>query len=141
MLLDGVGRILMPGLILPSYIILTWPSCPRIVVLQPIPRSIFGELILSEYACWTILNDHAQYDYTLPFMFCSMICAKGNQGTDTCKGDSGSALVCGGRLTGISSFTSSMCKTDLPAGLAKLTDPSIRSFICKETGVFMFRYV
>uniref|UniRef100_A0A1S4HAJ4 Uncharacterized protein n=2 Tax=Anopheles gambiae TaxID=7165 RepID=A0A1S4HAJ4_ANOGA len=71
----------------------------------------------------------------------NMICAKGNQGTDTCKGDSGSALVCGGRLTGISSFTSSMCKTDLPAGLAKLTDPSIRSFICKETGVFMFTYV
>lgn len=70
-----------------------------------------------------------------------MICAKGSQGEDTCRADSGSSLVCGGRLTGINSFTNYACNSVMSAGYARLTDPSIRNFIRKQTGVFMFVYV
>ncbi|XP_049289275.1 trypsin 3A1-like isoform X3 [Anopheles funestus] len=65
----------------------------------------------------------------------NMICAKYRNGVDVCEGDSGGALVCGRRLSGIVSFTNPDCNGALPAGFAKISAPSIRSFIRNQTGI------
>ncbi|XP_053659932.1 trypsin delta-like [Anopheles marshallii] len=65
----------------------------------------------------------------------NMLCAKYGNGVDICKGDSGGGLVCGGRLSGIVSFTNPNCNSAWPAGFAKVTSPSIRSFIFSQTGI------
>ncbi|XP_052890468.1 trypsin 3A1-like [Anopheles moucheti] len=65
----------------------------------------------------------------------NMICAKYPYGVDTCKGDSGGALICKERLSGIISFTNNECNSFLPAGFANVLAPSIRSFIATQTGI------
>uniref|UniRef100_A0A182XPJ8 Peptidase S1 domain-containing protein n=1 Tax=Anopheles quadriannulatus TaxID=34691 RepID=A0A182XPJ8_ANOQN len=50
----------------------------------------------------------------------NMVCTQYKNGEDTCKGDSGGALVCGG---------------EWPSVFAKVTAPSIRSFIREYAGI------
>ncbi|XP_040169059.1 trypsin beta-like [Anopheles arabiensis] len=64
----------------------------------------------------------------------NMVCTQYKNGEDTCKGDSGGALVCGGRLTGVVSF-SLFCSGEWPSVFAKVTAPSIRSFIREYAGI------
>uniref|UniRef100_A0A1S4HE23 Peptidase S1 domain-containing protein n=1 Tax=Anopheles gambiae TaxID=7165 RepID=A0A1S4HE23_ANOGA len=63
-----------------------------------------------------------------------MVCAQYYNGMDTCRGDSGGALVCGGRLTGVVSF-GPYCSGVWPSVFAKVTAPSMRSFIQLYTGI------
>ncbi|XP_052890374.1 trypsin alpha-3-like [Anopheles moucheti] len=65
----------------------------------------------------------------------NMLCAKYGNGVDICKGDGGGGLVCGGKLSGIVSFTNPNCNSAWPAGFAKITSPSIRAFIFSQTGI------
>ncbi|EAU77788.2 AGAP012671-PA [Anopheles gambiae str. PEST] len=60
---------------------------------------------------------------------------KYGNGVDTCKGDSGGALVCGGGLAGVVSFTNLECTSAWPAGFSKISAPSIRRFISTEAGI------
>ncbi|XP_061514823.1 trypsin beta [Anopheles gambiae] len=64
----------------------------------------------------------------------NMVCAQYYNGMDTCRGDSGGALVCGGRLTGVVSF-GPYCTGVWPSVFAKVTAPSMRSFIQLYTGI------
>uniref|UniRef100_A0A182HGW8 Uncharacterized protein n=1 Tax=Anopheles arabiensis TaxID=7173 RepID=A0A182HGW8_ANOAR len=64
-----------------------------------------------------------------------MLCAKGANGTDLCRGDIGSALVCRGRLTGISFIINMQCDKARDTGYMKITAPGIRSFIRSQSGV------
>ncbi|XP_053659580.1 trypsin delta-like [Anopheles marshallii] len=85
--------------------------------------------ILSQASC-----NAAWASYQIRFTS-NMFCAKYGNGVDVCKGDSGGALVCEGRLTGIASFTNPDCNSALPAGFAKVIDPSIRNFIRSQAGI------
>uniref|UniRef100_A0A182FVZ8 Uncharacterized protein n=1 Tax=Anopheles albimanus TaxID=7167 RepID=A0A182FVZ8_ANOAL len=62
------------------------------------------------------------------------ICAQSLEG-DACRGDSGGPLVCNGRLYGVVSYGPSNCNGAVPDGFAKITAPSIRSFITANAGV------
>uniref|UniRef100_A0A182YA70 Uncharacterized protein n=1 Tax=Anopheles stephensi TaxID=30069 RepID=A0A182YA70_ANOST len=57
-------------------------------------------------------------------------------GVDICKEDSGGALVCGGRLSGIISFTNTTCNSAWSAVFTRITASSIRSFIRNHTGIY-----
>ncbi|XP_050093092.1 trypsin delta-like [Anopheles aquasalis] len=62
------------------------------------------------------------------------ICAQSLEG-DACRGDSGGPLVCKGRLYGVVSWGPPDCNGAMPDGFAKITAPSIRSFIRTNAGV------
>uniref|UniRef100_A0A182SVQ8 Peptidase S1 domain-containing protein n=1 Tax=Anopheles maculatus TaxID=74869 RepID=A0A182SVQ8_9DIPT len=63
------------------------------------------------------------------------ICSINGSNMEVCKGDSGSALVCGGRVTGLVSFGRVPCTSSAPAVYAKIMGPSVRSFIRSQTGI------
>lgn len=67
--------------------------------------------------------------------FCSMFCAGGEIGYDSCRGDSGGALVANGVQVGIVSTGASICGVEFPGVYTNITHPSIRSFIRFRTGV------
>ncbi|XP_049539082.1 trypsin delta-like [Anopheles darlingi] len=62
------------------------------------------------------------------------ICAQSIEG-DACRGDSGGPLVCNSRLFGIVSFGAQGCNGAIPDGFAKITAPSVRSFITANAGI------
>uniref|UniRef100_A0A1S4HF96 Peptidase S1 domain-containing protein n=2 Tax=Anopheles gambiae TaxID=7165 RepID=A0A1S4HF96_ANOGA len=64
----------------------------------------------------------------------NMVCAQYGNSMDTCRGDSGGALVCGGRLTGVVSFAL-YCSGIWPSVFAKVTAPTIRNFIRYIAGI------
>uniref|UniRef100_A0A182MXU4 Peptidase S1 domain-containing protein n=1 Tax=Anopheles dirus TaxID=7168 RepID=A0A182MXU4_9DIPT len=64
----------------------------------------------------------------------SMICARGDS-TDACAGDSGSPLVCEGRLYGVVSWGTSRCDATKPAVFANVPASRIRAFISSITGI------
>uniref|UniRef100_A0A182YDH4 Uncharacterized protein n=1 Tax=Anopheles stephensi TaxID=30069 RepID=A0A182YDH4_ANOST len=63
------------------------------------------------------------------------ICSINGSNIEVCKGDSGSALVCGGRVTGLVSFGRVPCTSSAPAVYAKIMGPSVRSFIRSQAGI------
>ncbi|XP_035900043.1 trypsin 3A1-like [Anopheles stephensi] len=63
------------------------------------------------------------------------ICSLNGSNMEVCKGDSGSALVCGGKLTGIVSHGRIPCTSAAPTIYAKVVGPSIRSFIRSAAGI------
>ncbi|XP_050070895.1 trypsin delta-like [Anopheles maculipalpis] len=66
------------------------------------------------------------------------VCARNYYNMETCSGDSGSALVCNGRLTGLVSYGlggSYECTSAAPTVFAKVLGPSIRDFIRRQTGI------
>nr|XP_056705021.1 granzyme A-like [Euleptes europaea] len=75
-----------------------------------------------------ICNDANHYNYR-PFVTMNMVCAGGfgNQRKDTCKGDSGGPLICGGIQRGVTSFgKSGKCgDPQFPGVYAHLTKDSI----------------
>ncbi|XP_035789467.1 trypsin alpha-like [Anopheles albimanus] len=78
-----------------------------------------------------------QYCYSMhPIAFAtpSKYCAT-SQGGRICFGDSGGALVCGGRLHGINSFLSGWCDANKVEGFAKVPFSGIRSFIRQVSGI------
>ncbi|XP_061514456.1 trypsin beta [Anopheles gambiae] len=86
--------------------------------------------IVSQSTCATMWAEYRKLCGTCKQSITSnMICAKYNNGVDTCGGDSGGALVCGSGLAGVVSFSHPNCTSAWPAGFAKITAPSIRSFI------------
>uniref|UniRef100_A0A182XVZ1 Uncharacterized protein n=1 Tax=Anopheles stephensi TaxID=30069 RepID=A0A182XVZ1_ANOST len=66
------------------------------------------------------------------------VCSKNYFNMETCSGDSGSALVCNGRLTGIVSFgvgDNRQCTSEAPTVFAKVFGPTVREFIRRQTGI------
>uniref|UniRef100_A0A182SDB2 Peptidase S1 domain-containing protein n=1 Tax=Anopheles maculatus TaxID=74869 RepID=A0A182SDB2_9DIPT len=65
----------------------------------------------------------------------NQICSVNGSNKEVCKGDSGSALVCGGRLTGVVSHGRVPCTSAAPTVYTKVVGPSIRSFIRSQAGI------
>ncbi|XP_050072021.1 trypsin beta-like [Anopheles maculipalpis] len=63
------------------------------------------------------------------------ICGVNGNNIDVCKGDSGGALVCGGRLTGIVSYGPVPCTSAKPTVFTKVMGPNIRNFIRSQAGI------
>ncbi|XP_050078401.1 trypsin delta-like [Anopheles maculipalpis] len=63
------------------------------------------------------------------------ICSINGNNIEVCKGDSGSALVCGGTVTGVVSFGRVPCTNAAPTVYAKVMGPSVRSFIRSQAGI------
>uniref|UniRef100_A0A182FNB4 Uncharacterized protein n=1 Tax=Anopheles albimanus TaxID=7167 RepID=A0A182FNB4_ANOAL len=81
-----------------------------------------------------VLMPQATCASRVPQVTSSTICAQSLQG-DACRGDSGGPLVCNNRLYGIVSFGPRDCNGAIPDGFAKITAPSIRSFIRTNAGI------
>ncbi|XP_072242934.1 transmembrane protease serine 9-like [Leuresthes tenuis] len=67
-----------------------------------------------------------EYYNNKPVIICDMICAgsNGKKKADTCKGDSGGALLCSGALVGVTSFGGKKC--------GSIKKPGVYSFISEK---------
>ncbi|XP_050078403.1 trypsin beta-like [Anopheles maculipalpis] len=63
------------------------------------------------------------------------ICSINGMNMEVCKGDDGSALVCGGKLTGVVSFGRIPCISNAPVVYAKVMVPSIFNFIRSQARI------
>uniref|UniRef100_A0A182SCH5 Peptidase S1 domain-containing protein n=1 Tax=Anopheles maculatus TaxID=74869 RepID=A0A182SCH5_9DIPT len=81
---------------------------------------------VTESACSASLSTRISSD---------QVCGLNGNSIEVCKGDSGGALVCGGRLTGVVSWGRVPCTSAAPTVFTKVMGPNIRNFIRTQAGI------
>jgi secreted trypsin-like serine protease len=68
----------------------------------------------------------------IKYSFFSKLCAGGEQGRDSCNGDSGGPLTYNGMQIGIVSWGSVNCGDPVPAVYVNIANPSMHSFLTQH---------